>query len=155
MSNYSVQYVACMQNPSIGGMCCSQHAQAHGVIPDSALSYISLSPLSTGHQLSVAAHWHSGSYYLHLPWGYAERVFAAPCVRVQHKLGNLGVTGWTQQTQQFSIAVQVTMVSHIHAFVRVRPLLPREFAQSASEAVSVSPGVSAGDQFSQFFEESC
>ena len=29
------------------------------------------------------------------------------------------------------------MVSHIHAFVRVRPLLPREFVQSASEAVSV------------------
>ena len=29
------------------------------------------------------------------------------------------------------------MVSHIHAFVRVRPLLPREFAQSTSEAVSV------------------
>ena len=31
----------------------------------------------------------------------------------------------------------VTMVSHIHAFVRVRPLLPREFAQSTAEAVSV------------------
>ncbi|KAL0044209.1 hypothetical protein WJX82_004352 [Trebouxia sp. C0006] len=30
-----------------------------------------------------------------------------------------------------------TMVSHIHAFVRVRPLLPREFAQSTAEAVSV------------------
>ncbi len=29
------------------------------------------------------------------------------------------------------------MVSHIHAFVRVRPLLPREFAQSTAEAVSV------------------
>ena len=29
------------------------------------------------------------------------------------------------------------MVSHIRAFVRVRPLLPREFAQSISEAVSV------------------
>ena len=29
------------------------------------------------------------------------------------------------------------MVSHIHAFVRVRPLLPREFAQSTSEAVTV------------------
>ena len=29
------------------------------------------------------------------------------------------------------------MVSHVHAFVRVRPLLPREFVHSTSEAVSV------------------